>query len=723
MKLKIQFRQVDPDAKADSILTTTDYQPWSDLSILKTDGFDVSTLPNVMTLEHNQAILNGMMDEFPVNPTDYDFAYWSLSQSDENGNFENPPYIDISFGNLRKTPGLTLYFYPWSQDWASTVRVTWYATNLTTVIKSGVYAITGTTGIIAEPLTNYRRIKIEFLSTNIPHRFIKLYNIEYGTIRTLDDNDIDSAQLFEEIDPISDGLSVNTFGFSIRTHDTEFSPISGDVADDMLMKRQTLELTADNKPYGTFFLDTWVDRHNDGTVFDFQAMDAIGVMDGYRFMGSMYVNVLATDVIKELFDLCFPTGLIKYSIDSSLENIRFSGHIPISTAREALAMICFATGMICNATRSNVVRFTRVESRIESDSTFSTEDKKPWSILHDLRTNIVPPFAMTLEHNQAIMDGTMEEFPVNPLNYRWGWWSDSMSDISGNFVDPPTLDIYFSTYHMNDTFTLRFDSRQNDFASRVRVTWYDNSTVVHSNEFINSDMTDFEVTDTIPEYNHTKIEFLSTNIPFRYLKLLSIVFGKTFNIPLSEIYRGGSNQPTQYWSGVDLIAYEYTRNDEIMEIYNDILTPGEYPFEFSEPLHTLTIVGGTIINSNANYANIRITTQGIVTLTGKKYTQSQMTHSIREEVSAGQQNNICIFDGCTLLTNAAALLLIDRIWEHLSQRILIENDIRLMDREVGYVSQVATRLGRPIVGILEKLDIDMRGERAMTRVVGRVAVD
>lgn len=558
MNVTIRLKQIDPEAKADSAPTTTNKQPWINIRDLKRD--DVIA-PRVMTLEPSQAILDGTKDEFPNDPENVLWGYWSQSMSNEQGRFTAPyPTIDITFGTIHKSLGLTLLFYQYEQDFVTSVTVTWYADNLTTVLKTGTYEFTNPNGDIPEPVENWRRIKIEFLSTLIPNRYVKMYSIEYGLIRRFGDEDIDTANLLEEIDPISDVVSVNTLGFTMRTHSPEFSPISGDISDDMLMTRQMLDITADDYPFGTFFLDGWKDRFFNGRVFEFSAIDAIGVMDGYPFTGGIYSNALASDVLRQIFDLCFPTQSVIFTLDDALISRRISGHIPLCTAREALQYICFALGAVADTSRRNDVWIYKRDTEI------------------------------------------------------------------------------------------------------------------------------------------------------------------AYNIPLDSIYYGGQIEPTQYFSGLDLLAFEFQESQEIFEIQNGELPIGNHRFEFSEPFHSLTISGGTILASNQNYAVVQVSVAGNVILNGKRYIETRRTHSIREVVLPGRQENICKFDGCKLVDYSIAPALAIELFNYLKQRISVENDVRLNDLEIGYVAEMET-YARPIVGTIERLDISLRGGRAKMRMIGDVVTN
>ncbi|MDR1101694.1 MAG: hypothetical protein LBL34_05010 [Clostridiales bacterium] len=554
MKVEIDFKQVDPAAKNDAAFAVSEQEPWSDIALFNEDGINPG--PNCMTLEENYSVLDGVMDEFPDDAESLDWGWWSATLSDIDGAFTPIPTIDITFGSNHKSLGVTLYFYPYSTDYASLVRVTWYdaADN---ILATGEYANTKVVCAVEESVIDYRRIKIELLMTNVPYRFAKIYAIDFGVAKVFEDRDIDTANILEEIDPISDIISVNTLGFKVKTHDPEFSIVTGNAADQMLMKQQMMTVKGDDAPFGVFFLDTWKDSQNNGTVFDFQLVDAIGVMDNYRFYGGMYNNKDVSELLGKLFSLCFPTGLIGFVLDAELQGQTLTGYLPIMTAREALQQICFAMGAVADTSRRNYV----------------------W---------------------------------IYPR-------------------------------------------------------------------------------DTTPQ----------------------------FSIPKEKIYQGGQIQPTTYFSGLDLVAFDYSVDSETSEAYKGNLATGEFTLEFSEPYTGLSITGADILEYGVNYARVSVSTPGEVVITGNKYEANEVRYTARDELNAGEIENVCVFDKCTLVNQTNAQGLLDKLFSYLKQRAQIESDVRLDDLEPGYVAQIET-YGKPITGTIEKLDIDIRGSRAKARIVGNV---
>jgi len=351
-ELEIEYMQTDPQAKADSSVAVNDMQPFGSIQSLRYDG--IYPPGKFATLEHNYWLLDDSFDMMTgLKISSLEWSLFSTKMSGGTGQFSSPIVIDVVFGDIHKFPGLTLLFYPFTNDYADKIRVTWY--NMSNgIIHTGIYSNNSVKASIKEQIADCKRIKIELLSTNHPYRFLKLYAIEYGIVYIFPDGDINSARVFEEIDSISNSLSVNTLNFNILKKNPDFTSF-GSIPNEYLMKNQKLRLSRNNELFGFFFLQKWKDKTLNNISFDFNCVDAIGIMQNYEFLGGMYRNTPAEGLIAELFEICFPTRYIIYLLDPAFANETITGYMPIMNCREALQWICFSMGAIADASRRNTV--------------------------------------------------------------------------------------------------------------------------------------------------------------------------------------------------------------------------------------------------------------------------------------------------------------------------------------------------------------------------------
>ena len=719
-ELTMQFIQVDPGARAAiSNIRPSPMQPWGDTEQFRHDYIDIPL--NAATSEHNHNILDGSMLEMPDNAEDYKFGFWSNLTSDSARIFTEPPILDFYFDSPRRSRGLTLYFYPHTDDYADKMRITWFSSwDDADIIKSEEYEASSNIAVIVEPVTAWERIKLEFLSTNIPLRFIKLYAIDFGVTRNLADHEISAVHILEEIDPTAESLSINTMNATIRTRNSIFSPITSLEPDDMMMTRQMLSVRRDDAPFGKFFLEKWIDVNQDGIEFEISAVDAVGVMDSYRFMGGLYSGEPIKNILEELFRISFPSGTIKYILDPLFADATVSGWIPITTCAAALQHICFAINATADTARVGDVLIYPRETDIKSDATMWTDDLQPFVDITDLQSYIPPRYYPTLEPNYTAADATLEEFPDDTSGHNLGWSSLSASDSSGAFVMPPKLAATFLTNHNLDTITLDFGPYESEFMKRMQVVFYDEHDNILSDEIYEFTQNPGIIEGFIRGYRKIDFNVIETSNPRRFAKIMSIDYGKSFYIPLRKQYRRGRDMPATFVSGVNVTSHNYVPSDEITQVGNSKRPLGVNKITFPEPMHSISVEGGVLLEAHANYAIVNVTSQENVLISGKRYINNQRTHSIHKELVSGESENVANFEHYTLVSPERGDMLAQELFDYYSNPIVAENDIQLNDTEIGFIAQVETR-GRDIIGVITQLDINLRANRARMEARGNVA--
>ena|GEM_PF-6796629 len=170
-------------------------------------------------------------------------------------------------------------------------------------------------------------------------------------------------------------------------------------------------------------------------------------------------------------------------------------------------------------------------------TTVATSSIKPWSNLYtfkqiDLET--LPKIA-TFEHNFWVLDGTFEIMPDVVPEKDWGFWSDTASSLgSGTFSSSPSLDIRFSNHVSTKGLTLEFYGQTNDYVDRVRVAYYRGTSLLDYSDYINVGA-DGLIRSTMDDYDRVRIEFVRTNIRYRFAKIKTIHFGIVYEFKDSEI--------------------------------------------------------------------------------------------------------------------------------------------------------------------------------------------
>lgn len=350
---KISFGVIDVSAKADSVPSADNKQPFADITSLKEE--DVSVL-NIGTYEYNQWRLDGTFLPLPSNYTSFDWGLWSLSMSDASGVFSVPPVLTVSFSENHSSLGVTLHFDDKNNDYANPVNIKWYdgsenlISDMNFIPDRALY-------FCDNQVNDYKKLVITFHGTSKPYRYLKLFNITFGAIIVFGREDLISAKVLEEINPISSEISINTLNFRVYAKDDKFNILNPTGAFSVLQQKQPLKvyeiIDGTEKYIGTYYLDEW-EGGSENTI-EMSGIDLIGVMDQTNFRGGIYNNAPAGNIISEIMQ----SANAAYEMDAYFENIALSGWIPICTHREALHQVAFAIGAIVDCSRSNKVKIYR----------------------------------------------------------------------------------------------------------------------------------------------------------------------------------------------------------------------------------------------------------------------------------------------------------------------------------------------------------------------------
>lgn len=346
---EISYGLFDVTAKSDSAPATADKQPFVDLAQLKEMDLQVEKFA---TGERNQFILDGSFKLFPDDPTSHDYGLWSLSMSDSTGAFLIPPVLTITFSENHSSLGLTLRFHESTGDYCDRLNVKYYNSAGNLLLDQN-YNPTNVLYFADGQAEDYRKIVITFLGTNKPYRYAKLTEIKYGILKIFGPESLLSANILEEIDPLSAELSINTLDFKIHTNDFAILDMKGVYA--LLQRKQSVDVVgiidSVRKPMGTFYLNEPKSDSNRTTTMS--CIDLIGVIDQTDFKGGLYTGVLASIIIDAIMA---SAGGIEYELGSSFAAVTLSGWIPICTHREALQQVAFAIGAIVDCTRGDKIK-------------------------------------------------------------------------------------------------------------------------------------------------------------------------------------------------------------------------------------------------------------------------------------------------------------------------------------------------------------------------------
>ena len=348
----IEYGAVDLTAKADSQISVNNSQDFVDIEDLKKNKLKET---KYSTLEKNHFVLDGKSVNMGDSVTEA--GWWSRWMSDSNGTFSSPLVMTINFTQGHSSMGLTLTFSEYA--YCNNLKIQYYNASNTLIYEntfhpdSYEYFCEGTA-------TNYRKIVITFYSTNIPYRYLKLYSIMYGQVILFQGENLISANILEQIDVLSNELSINTLDFV--AYDEKLNIFNPQVVSGAIQERQKLNVYQVKNDeiinFGTYYIQKWQNQNN--SKMEFSAIDLIGLLDGGTFYGGMYTDITFENLISQIFESAGISSTL-YHIQDELKNLTLTGYMPVMTPREALQQVLFLTGAVANCARTDIIEIYLIE--------------------------------------------------------------------------------------------------------------------------------------------------------------------------------------------------------------------------------------------------------------------------------------------------------------------------------------------------------------------------
>ena len=154
-------------------------------------------------------------------------------------------------------------------------------------------------------------------------------------------------------------------------------------------------------------------------------------------------------------------------------------------------------------------------------------------------------------------------------------------------------------------------------------------------------------------------------------------------------------------TGIRLTTHTYQPSAETQEIYNETLS-GTAEIVFSEPYHDLSVSGGTVVKSGANYVVVS-GTGAKVTIVGKKYIHNT-SQILKENPDIVFNKNIKEVTDATLINAQNADQAIDRIYRYYMRAESVTGDVLLKDKVVGQRVEIDTGYDGKKSGVIESVD-------------------
>lgn len=406
--VEVVYKDVAPYSKKDSVPSATDINiSLSDITDLKNENL---TAKNYGTLERNRWRLDGTFQSINDNPEN--MGWWSSQISNDSGIFESPIVLIRTFSQKHTAVGIEFVFDKFCNEYVNSLNVKWY--NDDTLLFDKNYTPDTAQYYCKQNVESFNKIIVTFYSTNKPNRFLKIYGIEDGTLRTFKANELKEVKILEEQSPISEDISINTLNFSIDSKDD---------TDYIFQKRQPIEVTNDNDLLGVFYVES--SERKTKSQYSISSEDYTGILDKVTFKGGIYDNVS----VKTLIDSVMLGENITYTISDDIKDFTLSGYLPICTKREALSQILFACGGVLNASRIRGLQFYKL-----TDETAKAVDEKQIFSGGKIKSDNVIT-AVTVSYHQYEKGDTAEKIWNGLLSL-----GDNYIELS-DIIDPETAQV------------------------------------------------------------------------------------------------------------------------------------------------------------------------------------------------------------------------------------------------------------------------------------------
>ena len=175
-------------------------------------------------------------------------------------------------------------------------------------------------------------------------------------------------------------------------------------------------------------------------------------------------------------------------------------------------------------------------------------------------------------------------------------------------------------------------------------------------------------------------------------------------VPPGRVFQGGSAKVSPRISKVEVFSHKYSKSDDADTLVDDEFIGGEdVLITFRNPHHAYSITGGTITDSDVNW--IKVTAAGNVTVAGKKYIHTSLSHVRRNKyATASERNNVISVGDATLIHSGNVSAALDRLYDSALLRQTVTQDVIVEGEMAGDCAAIPNPWGTRTNGIIASMD-------------------
>lgn len=462
MSLSVKYIDVPVGAQEDATAAFTTAQPFSTAAQITEGVADTAWA----TLEPSGWTLDGSRELFDDTPENV--GWWSKERTNDNGRFDEPPVITISFPQPYTSTGLTFIFWPSMDQWCNEINVIWY--NGQTILAQTTTNPDGAKWVLTQAVEGFDRIKISLLSTNIPGQFAKIQQIQIGHVVVFLQDELVHVTLLNEIDPSLCELSIDTMKVEILEKKDRFL---------IPQKNQAMYLYRDDEQIASQYI-TDSSRENQ-RFYTFSCQSAVGRLED-DFLGGIY-NGYSVDTLLSAVLEGFSSDWTPFS------GSVITGYLPVCTRREALQQVAFAIGAVVTTQGDGTIRLVPLSNSVDAEFTGSNIFSGA-KMNREAQTAAVQIFVHRYtedEEEEKLIDN--EEIDGENVLYVFSAPHHSYSIVGGNIVDsgenwvqitasgPVTLT---GKKYIHSTYVRKKENPYATAAEKGNVVSVENATLIHA---------------------------------------------------------------------------------------------------------------------------------------------------------------------------------------------------------------------------------------------------